>query len=45
MYRAGCSVIPVEADLCKTLVYLLVEAIFSVIPVKLAQCSDTGTGI
>ncbi len=28
------SVIPVKGDLCNTLVYLLEEAIFSVIPVK-----------
>jgi hypothetical protein len=39
------SVIPVKGDLCNTLVYLLEEAIFSVIPVKLAPYSDTGTGI
>ena len=37
--------IPAEADLCKAPVYLLEEAIFSVIPVKLAPYSDTGTGI
>ena len=37
--------IPAEADLCITPVYPLEEAIFSVIPVKLAPYSDTGTGI
>ena len=36
---------PAFGDLCKTPVYLLEEAIFSVIPVKLAPYSDTGTGI
>ena len=39
------SPIPVQGDLCVTSVYLLEEAIFSVIPVKLAPYSDTGTGI
>ncbi len=37
--------IPAEGDLCITPVYLLKKAIFSVIPVKLAPYSDTGTGI
>ena len=36
---------PLKGDLCKTPVYLLEETIFSVIPVKLAPYSDTGTGI
>ena len=37
--------IPAQGDLCETQVYLLEEAIFSVIPVKLVLYSDTGTGI
>ena len=37
--------IPAGGGLCITPVYVLEEAIFFVIPVKLAPYSDTGTGI
>ena len=43
--KAPFHIIPAKGDFCKTPVYLLEEAIFSVIPVKLAPYSDTGTGI
>ena len=46
--RDTCSTSPCPipyGDLCITPVYLPEEAIFSVIPVKLAPYSDTGTGI
>ena len=37
--------IPVFGDLCITPAYLVQETDLSVIPVKLAPCSDTGSGI